>query len=475
MNKNFFTTSHRRVMAVAILALFLGGCAGFSQDGGFATIEQTAKERIGKDVTWARNDREHDTIEARVTELLKKPLSADDAVQIALLNNKGLQASFFELGIAESDLVQAGRLPNPGFSSVRARAGDEFTIEQALTFNIFSLLTLPQSVAMEKRRFEQTQRLIAMEVLSLAAQTRKAYIMAVSADETLRYTRQVKDVADAGAELARRMARVGNWNKLSQAREQGFYADAALNLARAAQTQTAAREKLTRLLGLWGEQAAFSLPERLPDLPRTPDDLPNIEQIALEQRTDLQAMRLEIEALAKNLGLVRTTRFINVLEFGPVRIKEGVSPDPYRKGYELRFEIPLFDWGTARVAKAEAIYMQAVNRLAESAVNARSEVREAYRDYRASYDIARHYRDEIVPIKKLISDENLLRYNGMLLGAFDLLADARSQIMSVNGYIESLRDFWLAQADLDMAMIGKTVTGASPKAGMVVSEANAGH
>ncbi|MBC7730507.1 MAG: RND transporter, partial [Bacteriovorax sp.] len=85
---------------------------------------------------------------------------------------------------------------------------------------------------------------------------------------------------------------------------------------------------------------------------------------------------------------------------------------------------------------------------------ARSEVRAAYAAYRSSHDIARHYRDEIVPLKKRISDENQLRYNGMLIGVFELLADARSQIGSVNGYIEALRDFWLAQADLELALIG---------------------
>ena len=134
---------------------------------------------------------------------------------------------------------------------------------------------------------------------------------------------------------------------------------------------------------------------------------------------------------------------------------EGVRSSQWKKGYEISFELPIFDWGTARVAKAEAIYMQAVERTAEMAVNARSEVREAYKGYRVSYDIARHYRDEIVPIRKRIADENLLRYNGMLIGVFELLADARSQIMSVNSSIEAARDFWIARTNLDMSLIGK--------------------
>ncbi|MGH6625429.1 MAG: TolC family protein [Burkholderiaceae bacterium] len=459
--------------------LVLAGCASFSPDGGFSTVASTARERLGKDLTWAKSDADQDVIAKRVAELLAKPVSVDDAVQIALLNNRGLQASFAELSISEADLVQAGRLPNPTFAMLRASkpegGGREYKIEQALTFNIFALVTMPQATAIERRRFEQTQRSVSLEMLRLASETRKAYYTAVAADESVRYMRQVRQAADASAELARRLAQTGNWNKLQQAREQGFYADAALNLARAEQASVSTRERLTRLLGLWGQQTQFTLPERLPDLPQAPNELPNVEQMAIAQRLDLQAVRLQTEALAKNLGLTKTTRFINVLEFGPARVLEGARDSGYKTGYEVSFELPLFDWGGAKVAKAEAIYMQAVDVAAQTAINARSEVREAYQGYRSSHDIARHYRDEMVPIRKRISEENLLRYNGMLIGVFDLLADARSQISSVNSYIESLRDFWIAQADLEMALIGKPDLSGAPKAGMKSADESPGH
>lgn len=470
----FTPLPHQRLLIAALSTLTLAGCASFSQDGGFDAIEQTTRERLGKEVRWVKSAADQNTVDQRVAELLSGPLTVDDAVQIALLNNRGLQASFSELGISESDLVQAGRLPNPRFAMLRARNGDEFKIEQSFTFNLFSLITLPQATALERRRFERTQRAVTMEALSLAAQTRKAYFSALAADESVRYMDQVKRAADAGAELARRMAQAGNFNKLQQAREQGFYADAALNVARVDQARASARERLTRLLGLWGQQARFKLPERLPDLPKAPNDLPEVEQLAMRQRLDVQAARLDVQATAQYLGLSKTTRFINALEFGPARVLEGKASDPYKTGYELSLELPLFDWGTARVHKAEAIYMQAVNRAAETAINARSEVREAYSGYRTNYEVARHYRDEIVPVRKRISEENQLRYNGMLIGVFELLADARSQIAAVNGYIEALRDFWIAQSDLDMALIGKTTLSAAPAAGMAGSEA-AGH
>ena len=450
----------RALTALTLLAL--GGCTTLSSDGGFGPIEQVAKDRLGQEVKWARSEADRESVDNRVTQLLEQPLSADAAVQIALLNNKGLQASFSELGISDADRVQAGRLPNPGISFGRLHQGSSVEIDRSLQFNLARLLMLQTVNQIESRRFEQTRNAVALNMLSLASQTRKAYYLAVAADETGRYLLQVQAAAEAGAELARRQTQAGNWNKLQQAREQSFYADAALNLARSGQSRSAARERLTRLMGLWGPQTQFRLPERLPDLPGAPNDLPDIEQTAMSRRLDIAAAKLGTGQLATNLGLTRTTRFINVLEVGAVR--NTYNDAPAQGGYTVSVELPLFDWGDARVAKAEAVYMQAVNRASQTAIDARSEVRGAYANYRSSYDIARHFRDEIVPLKKRISEENQLRYNGMLISVFELLADARSQIASVNGYIEALRDFWLAQADLDMALIGPAGSSALPTA-----------
>jgi outer membrane protein TolC len=466
-------THHRprwRLLASLATVAFLGGCASFSPDGGFGPVEQTTQARLKQDVQWARTDEDRRVMDQRLAEMLAQPLSAEAAVQVALLNNRGLQAKFAELGITEAEVVQAGRLPNPGFSFGRVTRGDEIELERGLHFNLARLIAMPQIQALEARRFASVQAEVTTAVLSLAADARKAYFNAVAAEETVRYMGQVKQAAEAGAELARRMQQVGNFNKLQRAREQAFYADAALNLARAEQAQRATRERLTRLLGLWGEQTAFRLPERLPDLPAAPQDQPDIERVAMSQRLDVQGAKLAAEQTAKNLGLTRTTRFVNVLELGLMHNSSNEAP--VQRGWEIGVELPLFDWGGARVARAEAVYMQAINRAAETAVNARSEVREAYGAYRSAFDIAVHQRDELVPLRQLIAEENVLRYNGMLIGVFELLADARLQIASVNAYIESLRDFWVAQADLDMALIGKP--SLSMAAGPAMSAADAG-
>lgn len=462
----------RALTLAALSGALLGGCASFSPDGGFDAVQSATRSHIEKDVVWARDDASRSQTRARVDALLEKPLSSDDAVQIALLNNPGLQAAFNTLGIAEADRVAAGRLPNPGFSIGRLTRGSEVEWERSLHLNLARLLTMPMRADIEQRLFEQTRRGLVLEVLRLAAETRRAWVAAVAAGQTAQYQQQAMEAAEAGAELARRMAQVGNWSRLKQAREQAFYADAAVAVARAEQAKGQARERLVRLMGL-DHGGSVQLPDRLPDLPEALPRLPDVEQQAMDSRLDLRMVKLQTEALAKNLGLTRSTRFINVLEIGIIH--NSSNEEPVQRGYEISFELPLFDWGQTRVVQAESRYRLALERARETAVNARSEVREAYAMQQGQYAIARHLRDEVVPLKQRISEENLLRYNGMLIGVFELLADARSQIAAVNAAIEAQRDFWLADADLAMALVGTPGKTAVTSVSSAPAEAADGH
>lgn len=470
---NTIPVARPRTLALAVLsAALLGGCANFSPDGGFDAIQSATRSHLQKDVVWARDDASRSRTQARVDALLAKPLSADDAVQIALLNNPGLQAAFNTLGIAEADWVAAQRLPNPGFSIGRLTRGSEVEWERSLHLNLARLLTMPMRADIEQRLFEQTRRALVLDVLRLAAETRKAWVLAVASTQTAHYQQQAMDAAEAGAELARRMAQVGNWSRLKQAREQAFYADATLAVARAQQVKGQARERLIRLMGL-SDGKALQLPDRLPELPASVPPLPDVEQQAMDSRIDLEVARLQTEALAKSLGLTRSTRVINVLELG--LIHNSSNEEPVQRGYEVSFELPLFDWGQTRLVQAESRYRQALERVRETAVNARSEVREAYALRQGQYAVARHLRDEVVPLAQRISEENLLRYNGMLIGVFELLADARSQIASVNAAIEAQRDFWVADADLAMALVGTPDMRPVAVAGPAVAQGGGGH
>jgi outer membrane protein TolC len=443
-----------RPAALAVLpALLLSGCATVTPDGGFDAVAQLAQARLGKEARIVRNDDDQRALDSLVTAKLQAPLQIDDAVQIALLNSRTLQATYWDVGIAQADLVQAGRLRNPSFSYQRTRAGSDIEIERSLGFNFLTALTAPLARRIETRRFEQAKLLVAGQMLQHALATKRAWVEAVAAMQGVAYARQVNEAAQLSSELTGRMAQVGNSSQLDLAREQAFQADAAAALVRAQKNAVAASETLTRLMGLSGANTAFRLPDRLPDLPPAPLDLPDVEGIALRERLDIQAAELGASHTAQALGLTRVTRFINVLDLDYVRnSKSGESTAP---GYAITLELPLFDWGTARVAKAEALYMQQVNTVAQAAIDARSEARQGYLDYRSSYDLARHYRDQVIPLRKKISDETMLRYNGMLMSVFELLADARDQATAVNGAIDALKEFWLAQTNLEAALGGR--------------------
>jgi outer membrane protein TolC len=210
-------------------------------------------------------------------------------------------------------------------------------------------------------------------------------------------------------------------------------------------------------MGLWGAELDFRLPDALPPLPARARSLPDIEVEAVARRVDLQIARINLSALAQSYGVTKATRFINILDAGYADkiVGDKQLDETFRmRGFALDLQIPLFDFGEVRVREAEATYMQAVNRLLERAVNVRSQARDAYRVYRSTYDIARHYRREVLPLRKIISDETLLRYNAMLIDVFALLAEARQRINVTIAAIDAQRAFWLASVDLRAAVVG---------------------
>ncbi len=442
--------------ALILIYAALSGCTTFSPDGGFDKVADAARSQLGLAVSWPRSADERAKRDAEVAAQLAHPLTPDDAVQIALLNNHALQASFRELEVSEADLVQSGRLPNPRFTLRHSSGGGLYDIEETLTFNVVSLMTAPYLHAAEKRRFGQVQNDAIIQVVQLADRTRTAYYTALAAHDSLHYAWQVENAAQTSAELAHRMLGAGNWNRLDQARQQKFYVHALQQLARAQLADETARGEVNRLLGIADDQPAVQLAEHLPDLPQNIAVLPQLEQTAMQSRIDLQIMRAEMDELARRLKLTKATRVVNVLDLGPTRVRNGTRHDPFEEGYEVSLEVPIFDTGDARVRKSEALYARSVERFAQAAIDARADVRKAISQYRTAFEMAVRQRDDIMPVAKLISKQNLLRYNASLMSVFDLLADARDEITSVEDYIDSVRDFWIAKSHLDAALIANS-------------------
>lgn len=469
--------ANRYTLAGLGAVLLLSACKTFAPDGGMDVVAGIAGAELRKDIVAIRSADQAEEARARIETLLRKPVSADAAVQIALLNNRGLQASYNALGIAQAEMIEASLPPSPTVSLERLVSPIEIEIERRIVANILALLTLPARAGIAADRFHQAQLRAAEETLRVAAETRRNYYRAVAAREITGFLAQAKSAAETASQLGERLGETGAMNKLDQAREHVFYAEVTAQLASAQQRAGGERERLIRSLGLWGDDLKFRLPAALPALPRRPQTLPAVEMAAVERRVDLQVALMEVKALAKSYGLTQASRFVNLAEVAGVRRteKERETGEKERfRGGEIELQIPIFDLGEARVRKANETYMQAVNRLIEKAINVRSEARQAYGGYRATYDIAGHYRREVLPLRKIISDETLLRYNAMQIDVFALLAEARQRINSTVQAIEAQREFWLASVDLGVSVVGGGGAGGETTATMAATSGGEG-
>lgn len=473
--------------------LILSACAtppGLSgvADGraGFDTVAATTRAATGKDTVWLQNAEEIAANAKRVHGLTQgKTISADTAVQVALLNNKGLQAAYADLGLTAADVWQQTMPVNPtvsvGVLGIGAEGlGGYRSVEAAIANNILAMATRDRRLDIAGVRFRQAQLRATGETLRVAAETRRAWIEAVAAFEAAALVREARDTADAASELAARLGDTGFLNSSDQAREHALYAEMTGQLAQAKLDAELRKEALTRQLGLWGSEVDYFVPDALPGLPKAPRAHPRIEQEALQARVDLAAARLELEALAKSQKLTAAAGSLTDLEIiagveSERELEGGTRETETTPQIEVEFDIPVFDSGKARLRKAELAYMRAANTLAERAVNVRSEARAAYRAYTATHQIARHYRDAVLPLRQVIEEEALLSYNGMITSTFELLADIRARLNSGLGEAGARRDFWLADANLQAAIHGGGAASAAAGTLTVAADAGAGH
>lgn len=443
---------------VCLVGLLLTGCASVTVQDAVRSTQNFTQQQTGVAPIWLITDDQRAMARNEVDRLLQRELGVDDALRIALAYSPAFQLLLSENVAAAAQTVQDTRLPNPVFTFERLfrreHGGTDLDIGRMLSVSLLDLLFLPARLDIAEARAEHVKSKAAADIVHSVMETRQAWIRAVAAYQSLRYFEQVKMAAEASAELARRMQAVGNYSKLQRTREQAFYAEATAQLARAKHHAYATREALVRNLGLPTDQAAnLKLPERLPELPQATISEESLTQRAFEERLDIKMAKAELLTLARSEGLVTVTRYLDGLHLAGIRNSE--TGKAVQKGYEIEVPLPLFDFGDARREGAQARYYAALNRAAQVAITAQSQVRENYHAYRTAFDLAAHYRDEIVPLRKIIAEEMLLQYNGMLIGVFELLADAREQIGSVILAIDAQRDFWLTEAALLATLLGK--------------------
>ncbi|HEY1059634.1 MAG TPA: TolC family protein [Limnobacter sp.] len=448
-----------RLWVAPALALFLSSCASVDVDRSVSRINTSQASFTQGALQLAQTPEQRKAMADKAQALLLQPVDQTAAVNLLLVNSPAFQALLAGHWAEGAQAAQTGRLSNPVFTFERSTLLDELEIGRLLTVGLIDLLSLPARQGVAATAVQRSELAMAASVVEQVTQVRQAWVNAVAAKQQAQYARQVADSAQASAELARRMQEVGNFNRLTRARQQAYYADAVANLALAEQKSTAAREQLVRLLGLSDEQAQqLRLPERLPDIPAQPL-MPSAINAQQGNRIDVQMAKLRLQQLdqAQTVSLIGSVLDVDVGVRRDSVFDNAAGTSANRKGYELDLRLPLLDWGDQQRAAYSASTLVALNTLDATLRASNSILREQYANYRTAWDVAHHYQTEVVPLKKLISDENLLRYNGMLIGVFELLADSREQISAVMGALQAQADFWRADAALKAALAGKPI------------------
>lgn len=443
-----------KFLLLVLPAFLLAGCSSIpDKASGFAGVDAALAQRLEQKTIWRSNSQVDAEAENKVQALLAQPLDADAAVQIALLNHRNLQAEYEELGVAQADLVQAGLLRNPVLSLSRLEGGGLTKRTLGIELDFLSLLLAAPQQRLQSLQFEHTKLRVAQAVLRHAAETRKAWVEAMAAQQKLKFVEQVDTLIQSEAELGERQYSAGNLSRRDSLRQQAFRAESALALAQAKTSAQTTRENLKRWMGLGADQDSWQLVQRLADpLPALPSR-ENLLASGMQQRLDLQMAQKEQQAYASALKLTRGTRFINVLDVGAER--ESSSGEPRMTGPTLALELPIFDQGQSRVDKLESLLRQSEDRKAALSAEIGTEISSAWQRAETARLGVQHTHDVLMPLRRQIQNQSLLYYNGMLIGMYELLADARERINAMLGFIDASREYWLAEADLQLAVGGK--------------------
>jgi len=447
---------------VAILffsLVFLNGCTTVSLNAGFPEVGALVEERSGLKLFWNNGtDLDKDAAE-KLALLLKNKLTVDDAVQIALLNNRELQGVYADLGVAQADLVQAGLLSNPIFDAAikwPVPGGGRPDLEFAAVMNFLDIFYLPLRKRVAAARFEETKTRVSGLVLDFAGRVRRGFYSHQANQQTLELRQTIVQTLNASFEVSRRLHEAGNITDLDFAQERARLEAGKLALRSVEVAARQSREELNVLMGLWGRQTEWHTDERLPEIPQDVIQTDDIERVALQRSVDLLSVRQRLMSAGEQLGLNRATALLPESHLGTL----GERTDgAWEVGPVLEFPIPLFDQGQARTGRAAAELRRAQQEFYALAVMIRATARSLRDRTQGARDRVLYFRDIMLPLHERIVNEVQLHYNAMQLGPVQLLRAREQQIEMAAAYVESLRDYWLARTELKQLVNGRLPAG----------------
>lgn len=436
-----------------LLALGLAGCATVSPETGFPEVRAAVQERHGTAIVWNLGTELDQEVEARVRSLLARPLTPEAAVQVALLNSRELQALYAELGLAQADLVQAGLFRNPVLDAavMFPLSGARPDLQLGVVVGLLDALYVPLRKRVAAAAFEEARLRVTGAVLDFAAEVRAAFYDHQANEQLLEMRRTIAQALGASWEVSRRLHQAGNVSDLDLARER-LVAEASRIGLRSAETEARrSRERLTALMGLWGEQTEWQIEGRLPEVPAEPPSMRDVERDALVGSFDLAQARQRLVTAGERVGYERATSLIPSTEAGA----EAEREEGWKLGPALSVPLPLFDQGQARVGRGLAELRRARQEHYALAVRIRSTARAIRDRLLGAHDRARYYQEVLLPLHERIVQEAQLHYNAMQIGIGQLLRDRERQVEAGAAYVEVLREYWLTRADLAQILGGR--------------------
>ena len=436
--------------------MLLSGCMSVALNAGFDDVKATVEERSKLRIFWNNGTDLDKEAAEKIGSLLEGKLTADQAVQIALLNNRDLQALYSELGVAQADLVQAGLLRNPMFDAAilfPLSNGGKPKLELSAVMNFLDIFYVPLRRRVAAARFEEAKLRVTTSVLDFAGRVRTAFYVHQSNEQFLELRQTIAQALNGSFEVARRLNEAGNMTDLDFARERALLEAGKLGLRAAEGAVRQSREELNILMGLWGKQTEWQGEERLPDIPEQPIETKGIERIALSRSVDLLNARQRLVLAGEQLGFNRRTALVPEMEVGPGGERE--EDGSWKVGPVFEFPIPLFDQGQGRIGRAAAELRRAQQEYYALAVRIRATARALRDRMEGARDRALYYRDIVLPLHERIVNESQLQYNAMQLGPIQLLRAREEQIETAVASVEALRDYWLARGDLGQILSGR--------------------
>lgn len=389
-----------------------------------------------------------------VHDLLSKPLSVEDAVQVSLLNNPEIQAHLQELRISRAERLQGRLLPNPELeASIHSRRLEEtgenvhdygLSLMQELNGLIFYPFKWRQTGA----QYDEAKMRIADQLLSEVSEVKKAYFKLQSLQQRKVMLETILQTVEAATELAKRQRQAGTLSALDLANQETLVHETRLSLARTESQVIAAREDLNRQLGFSRNESSWSIPDRLPKPEEKDPSLDELESLALSKRRDLAAARYELKSLDRQVTL-------NYLDIVP-SIRAGVLVEQEEGdqfiGPIAQIEIPLTDWNQAGIARARAKRSQGRSHLQALEAKSLAEIRTLFQRLTTARKSVKTYEEDILPLRIKAVDESQKHYNYMLLGVYQLLQAKQNEISTFQNYIESLEEYWLTRVDLERSI-----------------------